>query len=234
MVTTDANFWRLFRKSTAVGVAFCLVVVSWPPAAAAKAKPDWSPVQKVAPGTKTTVMLYTDRAPQGKRKVKGHFHSATDESITVALNRGQTRTLSKQAVFKVLVDRPPYEGLITAGASTAIFLSLAPGWDLNGRGWAVFGGLFVGLPTAIAFLVSPKMKTIYNVPRKLRDDPAPTPPPTATKQSSATTGRRLLLLENQSFGPELRRSQTRQPLLREKLLLDLSSRPVHTHSSGID
>ena len=231
---TDINLWRLFRKGTAVGVVFFLVVVIWTPTAVAKVKSDWSKVQKIRPGTKTTVVLYTDRAPQGKREVKGQFHSATSGSITLTLKGGQTHTLSKQAVFNVLVDRPPYEGLITAGASTGIFLGLAPGWDLNGRGWALFSGLFVGVPTGIAFLVSPKKKNIYYVPRKFRDELAPEPPPTETKQSSTTSGSGLLLLEDKSFGPELRRSQARRPLLREKLLFDLAPRPVHARRPGID
>lgn len=203
------------------------LTVTHPFSAAAKVKSDWARVQQVAPGTKTTVVLYTDRAPEGKRKVKGHFHSATPGCITVTLKRGQTRTIGKQAVFQVLVDRPPYEGLITAGASGGIFLGLAPGWDLNARGWALLGGLFVGVPTAIAFLVAPKMKNIYSVPREHREDPAPPHPPAATKQSSSLSGSGLLLLEDKAFGPELRRSQSGQPPFREKLLLDLWSWPVH-------
>ena len=230
MVKTDTNLWRLFKKGTAVGVVFFLVVVSWIPTAEAKVKSEWSRVQKVKPETKTTVVLYTDRAPQGERKVKGHFHSATPGSITVRLNRGQTRTLGKQAVFQVLVGRPPYEGLITAGASTGIFLGLAPGWDLNGRGWALFGGLFVGVPTGLAFLLAPKTKTIYYVPRKLRDDPAPEPSPPPDKQSSSTTassakdaptdfieaGSEGYFLPEEA-GPELLRWHARQALLRKRL-----------------
>ena len=235
MVKTNTSFRKLFRRGTAVGIVFFLVVVSWTPTATAKVKSDWSKVLTVKPGTKTTVVLYTDRAPQGKTEIKGRFHSATPESITVTLKAGHTRTAQKQAVFNVLVDRPPYEGLITAGATGGIFLGwVAPKADLNARGWALFGGLLVGLPTAIAFLVSPKMKTIYNVPRKLRDDPAPKPPPTATKESSATSGTGLLLLEDELLGPDLRRSEPRRPLLREKLLTDLAPRPVHAHRSGID
>ena len=132
MVKTNTNLWRLFKKGTAVGVVFFLVVAIWPPAAAAKVKSDWSGVQKVKPGTKTTVVLYTDRAPQGKKEVKGRFHSATLESITVTLKGGQTRTVQKQSVFNVLVDRTPYEGLITAGASTGIFLGwVAPKYTVS-------------------------------------------------------------------------------------------------------
>ena len=214
------------RKIIVTGLLI-LLIVTHPLLAAARVKSDWAGVQKVAAGTKTTVVLYADRAPEGKRKVKGHFHSATPGCITVTLKRGQSRTIGKQAVYQVLVDRPPYEGLITAGASGGIFLGLAPKWDLNARGWALFGGLFVGLPTAIAFWVAPKMKNIYSVPRKHREDPAPPRPPAATKQSSSLSGSGLLLLEDKAFGPELRRSQSGQPLYREKLLLDLWRWPVH-------
>ena len=230
----DTSLWGVFRKSTAVGVVSLLSVVSWAPTATAKVKSDWSKVLKIKPGTQTTVVLYTDRAPQGGTEVKGRFHSATPGSITVTLKGGQTRTVQKSAVFNVRVDRTPYEGLITAAASTGIFLALAPGWDLNGRGWALFTGLFVGVPTGIAFLVSPKRKNVYYVPRNLRDDPAPEPPPTVTKQSSTTSGSGLLLLEDKAFGPELHWSQPGKPLLREKLLLDLWGRPVHAPRSGIE
>ncbi len=208
------------RTILVIGLMIVLIVAH-PFSAAAKVKSDWARVQKVAPGTKTTVVLYTDRAPEGKRKVKGRFHSATPGCITVTLKRGQTRTLGKQAVFQVLVDRPPYEGLITAGASGGIFLGLAPGWDLNARGWAFFGGLFVGVPTAIAFLVAPKMRNIYNVPRKLREDPAPPPPQTAAGQSSNTSGSRLLLLEKMASGPERLRLLARRAVMRQDLSLSL-------------
>ena len=234
MVKTDTNWRSLFRKSTSVGVVFFLVVVSWTPTATAKVKSDWSRVQKVKPGTQTTVVLYTDRAPQGRTEVKGRFHSATSESITLTLKGGQMRTLWKQAVFNILVDRTPYEGLITAGASTGIFLGLAPGWDLNSRGWALFGGLFVGLPTAIAFLVSPKKKNVYNVPRSFRDNPTPEPPPTATKQSSSISGSDVLLLEDKALGPESLRLQGRRAVMRRDLPLDLSIRPVHAPRSGLE
>ena len=204
-----------------------VLIVTHPFSAAAKVKSDWARVQKVAPGTKTTVVLYTDRAPEGKTKVKGRFHSATPGCITVTLKRGQTRTLGKQAVFQVVVGRPPYEGLITAGASGGIFLGwVVPRADLNARGWALFGGLFVGVPTAIAFMVAPKMRNIYNVPPKLREDPVPPPPLTAQGKSSITSGSRLLLLAEKASGPELLRLQARQAVMRQDLPLDSSSLSV--------
>ena len=249
VVKTDSNSWRPFRKSAAAGLSLLLVLAGWPPTAAAKIKPDWSRVQAVVAGTRSTVWLYKDQASPGKRKIKGRFHSATAESVTLTLGRGQTRTLSKQALLKVLVDRPPYEGLITAGASTAIFLALAPGWDLNGRGVALFGGLFVGLPTAIAFLVAPKMRAIYHVPSKLRDDPTPAPPPKSAKQSSSAkasgvreeskgrTGSRSgdSFLEKAS-GPEFLRWKARQALMRKGLPLyfpDLYVRDLSAETTGM-
>jgi len=131
-------------------------------------------------------------------------------------------------VYQVLVDRIPYEGLITAGATTGIFLALAPRWErweLDGGSWVLLLGLLVGLPTGTAFLVSPKTKTIYYVSRKLRDEAALESQPPATKQGSNTSGSGLLLLEDKAFGPELSKSQTGRPRLREKLLLDLSIPP---------
>ena len=214
------------RKIIVTGL-LVLLILTHPFPAQARVKSDWARVQKVAPGTKTTVVLYADRAPEGKRRVKGRFHSAIPGCITVTLKRGQTRTIGKQAVFQVLVDRPPYEGLITAGASTGIFLGwFAPKADLNARGAALFGGLLVGVPTAIAFLVAPKMKNIYSVPRKHREDPVPTPSPTATKQRSSPAGSRLLLLEEKASGPEWRRLQARRAVMRQDLPLDLSRLPI--------
>ena len=76
------------------------------PGYAAKHMPDWSKVQAVPPGKPTTVLLYKDEAPRGSRKIKGLFDSATVETITLMLEDGQTRTLQKQSVRKVLTRRP--------------------------------------------------------------------------------------------------------------------------------
>ena len=51
--------------------------------------------------------LYKDEAPQGSRKIiQGRFDSAAADSITLKLKDGQTRTLEKQAVRKVLTPLP--------------------------------------------------------------------------------------------------------------------------------
>ncbi len=48
-------------------------------------KADWSRVQAVPHDTKTKVLLYQDAAPRESRRIKGRFHSATAESITLVL-----------------------------------------------------------------------------------------------------------------------------------------------------
>ena len=95
----------LFRKTTASALAL-LLSLSILPSCAAKHMPDWSRVQAVPPKTKIEVQLYKDEAPQGSRKVKGRFDSAATGSVTLTLKDGQTRTLEKQAVRKVLTRRP--------------------------------------------------------------------------------------------------------------------------------
>ena len=90
-------------------------------------KSDWSKVQAVARGTRTTVVLYKDQAPRGKRKTRGHFQSATVESIRLLLPDGQTSTFQKRAVRKVLVPRPlkkRYQGWLTL-AVALVLLQLA-------------------------------------------------------------------------------------------------------------
>ncbi len=237
---TNTGFWKLCRQGTATGLMLLLTVIGLSPVAEAGGtwiRRDWSKVQRITSGARTRVRLYKDRAPGGIQKVEGQFQSASTEAIMVLSPDGKTLALQKQSVERVLVYRPiekRYQAWITAAATSAYFFGSAPGWDLNSRGWALFGGLYVGLPTGIAFLAAPRWGGIYNVPRKLRDDPADTTPPTATKRSSATSGSGLLLLEDPAFGPELGQSKTRQPLLREKLLLELSSRPVHAHQSGTE
>ncbi len=98
------NNGRLASRSIAAGLVLLLVLVGWPPAAAAQmTKSDWSKVQAVKPGVPITVLLYQDQAPRGNRKVKGRFQSATDDSLTLKMEYGPTRTLPKSVVRGVLV-----------------------------------------------------------------------------------------------------------------------------------
>ena len=252
MVKTNTNFWKLLRKSTATGLVLLLVLAGSSPVAEAGwwVRRDWSKVQRVTPGTRTTVLLYKDQAPQGKRKVEGRFHSATAEAITLLLPDGQRHTLQKQLVLKVLVYRPlveRYQGWTTAGILTAIVAGAAakaekPSEPLHPGVAAAGISLFVGVPTIIAFLVAPKMGGIYNVPPDLRD-----PSSTGTKppqdRSSATVpevkdseaspaGSEV---EDKS-SPDRLRQQARQALLRKGLPLhlpDLTVRGLSAQRTGM-
>ena len=250
---TNTNFWRLFRRSTAAGLVLLLVLVSAPVAEAGFwVKRDWSRVQRVAPGTKTTVLLYKDQASRGKRKIKGRFHSATAESVTLTLGRGQTRTLRKQAVLKVLVHRPlkkRYQGWITAGVGAAIGIPgvAHPGNDLNAMGKLLVPLVFIVAPTVIAFLAAPKMGDIYYVPPDRRDPSSRGTKPPQNRSSAAvsgvteaaggSTGSReedSFLVEKSS--PDRLRQQARQALIRKGLPLDfpdLTVRGVSAERSGV-
>ena len=127
---------------------------------------DWSRVQAVPPQTKTEVRLYKDQAPQGKWRIKGRFHSATDDSLTLQRKDGQSRTFPKSAVRKVLTHRPvwrQYQGWATLGISLAISGAMPLDFD-DPR--ASFMAVMTGISTAIAFLVARRMGGIYNVPPK--------------------------------------------------------------------
>ena len=249
MVKTNTNFWRLFRRSTATGLVLLLVLVGLSPVAEAGiwVRRDWSRVKAVVPGTRTTVLLYKDQAPQGKRKVEGRFHSATAETITVLLPNGQLRTLRKKAVRKVLVRRPlkkRYQGWITAAVGTAVWASWVanPESDLKASAIPLLAGVLIGAPTALAFLVAPKMGDIYNVPPNRRD-----PSSTGTKlpqdRSSATVPE-VKDSEARPAGsgvedissPDRLRQQARQALLRKGLPLrlpDLTVRGLAAERTGM-
>ncbi len=238
---TGTKLWKSFRQGTATGLVLLLTMISFAPVAEAGTwiRRDWSKVQRIASGARTKVRLYKDRAPAGRRKIEGSFKSATAEAITLTLPGGNPHTLQKQDVTKVVVFRPlskRYHVWITLGVSAgwSIPTVASYGSDVVPSGKLFYNGIFIGVPTVIALLAAPRWGGVYNVPRKLRDDIAPQPPPTATKKSSTTSGSGLLLLEDKAFGPELRRSKSRRPLFREKLLLDLSGRQIHAPRSGID
>ncbi len=132
--------------------------------AAAKIRPDWSKVGAIEPGRATTVLLYKDAAPAGSRKIKGRFSSATDESITLAMRDGQSRTLQKSAVRKVLIRRPfakRYPGWIAAGVSAAIIeRGLSDELDPAAR----ILHAAVTLPVAAAFFYGARTGGVYNMP----------------------------------------------------------------------
>ena len=136
-------------------------------------KADWSRVQAVPHHRKTVVRLYEDAAPRENRRIKGRFHSATADSITLVLENGQTRTVDKQAVRKVLIPRPfkkRWPGWVALGVSIvameiAIVLFADPRTPAEQR---FLGHAFTTLPTAAAFFYGSRMKGIYYVPPRHR------------------------------------------------------------------
>ena len=158
----------LSRKTTATGpvLLFFLPILT---SCAARHMPDWSRVQAVPLQTKTEVQLYEDGAPQGSRKVKGRFDSATADSVTLTLKDGQTRRLPKSSVRKVLTRRP--------------FLKRKPGWIALGVAFAItefFINIDIGeSPTTAAFFYGSRMGGIYEVPPEHRKRPTGNPQPGA-------------------------------------------------------
>ena len=204
MVNTNTSLWKLFRRGTATALVLLLIVFGLTPVAEAGEwiRRDWSKVQRIVSGARTRVLLYKDRAPGGIRNIEGQFQSASVEAIMLLAPAGQTLTLRKRAVERVLVYRPVekrYQGWITAGASTAIVAGSAAkskgaSEPLPAGIGALLGGAAIGVPTVIAFLVAPKWSGIYNVPRKLRNDAAPSPPPTNSYQAKLNYLRKRLAL----------------------------------------
>lgn len=120
-MTINTNSSRLFRPGGATGLVLLLTVIGLSPVAEAATwwiKRDWSKVQRIASGARTRVRLYKDRAPGGIERVEGQFQSASTGAIILLLADGQTVTVQKQAVKKVLVYRPikkRYQGWVTLG-----------------------------------------------------------------------------------------------------------------------
>ena len=64
-----------------------LILADWTPMAAEAQmnRSDWSKVRAVKPGTHIKVLLHRNQELRGKRKVRGRFQSATDDSITLKM-----------------------------------------------------------------------------------------------------------------------------------------------------
>ena len=181
MKTPTRNYGGLFRKTTASVVAL-LLFLSILPGCAARHMPDWSRVQTVSPNTKTEVQLYKDVAPQGSRKIKGRFDSATTDSITLKLKDGQTRTLEKSAVGKVLTRRPFWKrwpGWVALGVTLTILAAMPLDSDDPRPISSPQAHATITLPVAAAFFYGSRMGGIYEVPLQHR------PRPTGGQQSGA-------------------------------------------------
>ena len=196
---TNTNDWGHFRRITAAALVLLLVLATAPVAEAGfGVKSDWSKVQAVARGTRTTVVLYKDQAPRGKRTISGHFQSATAEAIRLLLPDGQYSTFQKRAVRKVLVPRPlkkRYQGWITLAVAFGVVQALH---SVDNPSTKLTVGTHAALTvpvTVIGFLVAPKKGEIYNVPLKHRD-----PSSTKTARSKQRSGITVLAVAKAAEG----------------------------------
>ena len=133
-------------------------------------------MQAVLPDTRTEVQLYADEAPAESRKIRGRFHSATADAVTLTLEDRQMRTVPKSAVRKVLTRRPFLKrtpGWIAAGVSGGLTVWFSLPEDIGPDG--LLHLLITAPVTAIAFLLSP-MGGIYEGPPERRAPP-PKPAP---------------------------------------------------------
>ena len=116
-------------------------------------------------------MLYQDQAPSWKlQRIKGRFHSATKDSLTLTLKDGQTHTLQRQAVRKVLTRRPIWKRW---PGWVAIPIPLAMS-EAHGRGEGVSASkrlgshAILGLLIAVVAFRASRMGGIYHVLPKHR------------------------------------------------------------------
>ena len=84
----------------------CGVVLAFAPESQAKPGSDWSRVQGVEAAREVRIVLHDDESPKGRRKLNGVFASATDDSLTIVLRDGTTRTFQRGDVRRVSVKRP--------------------------------------------------------------------------------------------------------------------------------
>ena len=143
----------------------------WIASAKRAKKASWSMVQAVPRDTKTKVRLYQEAAPQGNRKIKGRFRSATANSISLVLENGQTRSVRKQAVRKVLIHCmwwKRWQGWVALGIGI-VLMEFGMNIDLPPttiQRIQVHGTYT--LPVAAAFFYGSQMKGIYNGPPRHR------------------------------------------------------------------
>lgn len=178
------NHGGYFKNVTAVGLTLLLMVVLPSCGGPKRHMPTWSRVQALSSETETEVRLYKDEAPPGSHKIAGHFHSATDDSVTLTLPDGQRRTLQKQFVREVLTHRSfakRWPGWLTLGVSIVTVSLLLP--ESGERPWTTLlvGGL-VGLPFSFAAFQGSRMAGIYDVPSEYRTPPPPAKQPNAGKK----------------------------------------------------
>ncbi len=130
---------------------------------APRSQSEWSSVEAVRVGTPIEVQLHEDEAPSDGGRIKGRFHSATADSLTLTLDDGQTRTLAQSAVHVVHARRPIQErhlGWIPFMAALLITTAMAGSADLTAYGLTVFV-TSSAVPALLPGLLLQRTKRIY-------------------------------------------------------------------------
>lgn len=169
MMRLTRNNGNYFSKTMATGLALLLFLSLLSGCTARHMADDWSRVQAVARETKTVVRLYKDRAPQGSRKIRGRFHSAAADSITLKLEDGQMRTLEKQDVRRVRIHRPyshRWPGWAALGVTLTILAAFPLDFDDPSLIARPTAHLTITLPVTAAFFFGSGMKGIYRPSRQ--------------------------------------------------------------------
>ena len=139
----------------------------------ARHRPDWSKLQAVASETETVVRLDKDEVLLVRsQKIKGRFHSATIDSVTLKFEDGQTETFQADDVREVLTRLPlgnRWPGWVAVAASSIAVAIVAMLEDIEVN-LLHAAAIFVGLPTLLGFYGS-KMGGIYEIPpRRLSEN----------------------------------------------------------------
>ena len=164
-------------------LAVCAAALAIPPECeASNVRPDWSRVESIAAARRVRIVLYSDQAPEGKRKFSGRFVSADPHSVTVALRDGTVRLFQKPQVRKVLV-RVPVGKRVPAWVMTGLWGGFTTwlvrafpdfvllGGDTHRTTWTeryLRGYAFIFLPGWGISMLALSHKPIYNVPQKHR------------------------------------------------------------------
>ena len=208
----------------------------------------WSELKKVIRGKKVTLQL-TDGA-----RVEGRVKRVTEASIVLWVKRsseypeGQSEN-AREAISQIealdlnvnLAARRAKKAALTVGAvvgaivgSGVLFLVAGP--DEGSGAPALWAGIGIGAALAVLMNLPQRSKDVTLI-EIIPDSPGEREPKSTNKDQSSTptaSGEALVgSLIEESSAERLRR-QSRRAVMRQDLLLDLSSRPVHAPRSGID
>lgn len=142
--------------------------------APAKVRSDWSKVNALPPGRPIIVLFYKDKIPPMDRRIVGRFASATEASITLLMPEGQSRTVERTSVRKVLARRPlkqrwpGWAALVVSATTLELFCAVGVGdCNLGVLRRLQAHGLFTGLISG-GFFGGSRNVGVYNVPSKHR------------------------------------------------------------------